>query len=176
MPKIPCRVESGPEEEEGDSRHVAGKNGQDDTTGRDGKMWPSLTPGIMVPLSSQRPVHQGSGPPIPSALRQQPYLPLPAMRPFRLQAVFTAIERAAWAAYVEGVVPPRRAGDHARRRGPLIRCPVPRSEMPHLTTHRHPLPPENAKGAGLQKKTGPFAKSGSAQAAEASISCRWCGC
>ena len=35
----------------------------------------------MAPLSCQRPVHQGSGSPIPSALRQQPYLPLPAMRP-----------------------------------------------------------------------------------------------
>ena len=41
----------------------------------------SVTPGIMAPLSCQRPVHQGSGSPIPSALRQQPYLPLPAMRP-----------------------------------------------------------------------------------------------
>lgn len=156
MPKIPCRVESGPEGGRRGSRHVAGegrglfpaeksplpppgppslppkpligrtglwggvseKNGQDDTTGRDEKMWPSLPPFCQRHArhhdSSLLSTACPSGIRFSHSFRSAPAaLPPPAGHeaPFAFWLSSPVIEGAAWAAYAEGVVPPllRRA-------------------------------------------------------------------
>lgn len=230
MPKIPCRVESGPEGGRRGSRHVAGegrgifpaeksplpppktahranrtmggvseKNGQDDTTGRDEKMWPSLPP-----FCQRHARHHGSSllsTACPSGIRfshsfrsAPAALPPPAGHeaPFAFWLSSPVIEGAAWATYAEGVVPPllRRAphctGDQRGARGgrgpgaaqaiqpgcramAVIRRLFHRAQADLFPAS---VPPKNAKGAGLPRKTGPFTKTGSARAADASISCR----
>lgn len=186
MPKIPCRVESGPEGGRRGSRHVAGegrglfpaeksplpspgppslpqkpltrrtgpwggvpeKNGQDDTTGRDEKMWPSLPP-----FCQRHARHHGSSllsTACPSGIRfshsfrsAPAALPPPAGHeaPFAFWLSSPVIEGAAWATYAEGVVPPllRRTPHSTRDQRGARGC-----RGPGACAGPDPLPPRRA--------------------------------
>lgn len=187
MPKIPCRVESGPEGgrkkgkpachggREGTfsggkksppfprppfppqktahraNRTMGGvseKNGQDDTTGRDEKMWPSLPP-----FCQRHARHHGSSllsTAYPSGIRfshsfrsAPAALPPPASHaaPFAFRLSSPVIEGAAWATYAEGVVPPllRRAPHSTRDQRGARGC-----RGPGACAGPDPLPPRRA--------------------------------
>ena len=184
MPKIPCRVESGPEGGRRGSRHVAEeKEAQDAAAISPGRVWaicrPSalsfpvngLRPDRIPPLhiSGPSPTHcarrltacaEGAVPSVPARPAQgrgpeaggAGGLGLPRPRPLAAS-------------------PRRRPRPEAGQRPSSGGSPESASALPIFRAG--PLPsPKNAKGAGLPKKTGPFAKPGSAQAADASVSCR----
>ena len=176
---------------------VSEKNGQDDTTGRDEKMWPSLPP-----FCQRHAWHHGSSllsTAYPSGIRfSHSFRSAPAALPppashaapfaFRLSSPV-----------IEGAPPTARPTQHqGPTRGTGCRGSGPRRPRPPAASPRRRPSPDagqwpssdgyfterkriysppasplkNAKGAGLPKKTGPFIKTGSAQAADASISCR----
>lgn len=163
------------------------------------KMWPSLPPFCQRHArhhgSSLLPTACPSGIRFSHSFRSAPAALSPPAgheAPFAFRLSSPVIEGAAWATYAEGVVPPllRRAphctGDQRGARGagglgPRRRSSPDAGQWPssdgYFTERKRiysPLasPPKNAKGAGLPRKTGPFTKTGSARAADASISCR----
>ena len=163
------------------------------------KMWPSLPPFCQRHArhhgSSLLSTACPSGIRFSHSFRSAPAaLPPPASHaaPFAFRLSSPVIEGAAWAAYAEGVVPPllRRAPHSTRDQrgargagglGPRRRPSPDAGQWPssdgYFTERKRIYSPpasplKNAKGAGLPKKTGPFIKTGSAQAADASISCR----
>ena len=170
MPKIPCRVESGPEGGRRGSRHVAEeKEAQDAAAISPVRVWAICRPSALsFPVNGLRPdrippLHISGPSPTHCARRltacaegavpSVPARPAQGRGPEAGQGV-----QGAWGCPGPGPLPPRRAGDHARRPG-SGRHPAAHRKAPAPSpfSARGPLPsPKTPKGPVSRRRPAPL--------------------